>query len=83
MASGRLPRSLSPTNITTQLLIAAAIIVSIAAQFGRRQLSWWRLVLPLAIVTGFAVYYLKTVPTSGGDGWFTLAGSITVASLPA
>lgn len=61
-------------NITTQFLIAAAIIFSIAAQFGRRQLNWWRLLLPLGIVTGFAVYYLKTIPTSGGDGWFTLAG---------
>jgi len=64
-------------SLTTEFLIAAAIIVSVVVQFGRKRLSWVRLFLPLAIVAGFAVYYLKVVPTSGGDGWFTLAGLAT------
>ena len=68
-------------NITTELLIAVAIVVSIAAQFGRRPLNWIRLLLPLGIVSGFAVYYLKAIPTSGGDGWFTLAGLATGLAL--
>lgn len=64
-------------SVTTELLIAAAIIVSVALQFGDHQLTWQRLLLPLAIVAGFAIYYLKTIPTSGGDGLFTLAGLVT------
>lgn len=64
-------------SLTTEFMIAAAIIVSVVVQFGRKQLNWVRLFLPLAIVTGFAVYYLKGIPTSGGDGWFTLAGLAT------
>ncbi|HEX2681945.1 MAG TPA: hypothetical protein VHQ03_11695 [Candidatus Dormibacteraeota bacterium] len=64
-------------SLTTEFLIAAAIIVSVVVQFGRKELNWIRMFLPLAIVTGFAVYYLRAIPTSGGDGWFTLAGLAT------
>lgn len=61
-------------SVWTEFLITAAIIVSMAMQFGTRTLSWRRLLIPLVIVAGFAVYYLKAIPTSGGDGVFTLAG---------
>ena len=61
-------------SVWTEFLITAAVIVSIALQLGTRTLDWRRLLAPVAIVAGFAVYYLKAIPTSGGDGWFTLAG---------
>lgn len=61
-------------NIWQQFLIGAAIVVSVALQFGVRPANWWRMALPLVIVTGFAVYYLKSIPTSGNDALFTLAG---------
>lgn len=61
-------------SVWQEFLIAAAVIVSVVLQFGQRPLNWFRVVLPLVIVTGFAVYYLKAVPTSGGDAWFTVGG---------
>lgn len=63
-------------NIWQEFLIAAAIIVSMALQFGEHPLSWRRVLLPLVIVGGFALYYLKAVPTSGNDGLFTLGGLV-------
>src|SRR5262249_44608379 len=61
-------------NITTEILIAVAIVGSILLQLGSRQVDWRRLALPLVIVAGFAVYYLKGIPTSGNDALFPLAG---------
>lgn len=61
-------------SIEQEFLIAAAITVSMALQFGEHPLSWRRVLLPLVIVGGFAVYYLKAVPTSGNDALFTLGG---------
>jgi len=61
-------------SVWQEFLIAAVVIVSVVLQFGERPLNWFRVGLPLLIVTGFAVYYLKAIPTSGGDGWFTLGG---------
>lgn len=61
-------------SIEQEFLIAAAIIISMALQFGEHPLSWRRVLLPLVIVGGFAVYYLKAVPTSGNDALFTLGG---------
>lgn len=61
-------------SVWQEFLITAAIVVSMALQFGEHALSWRRLLIPLAIVAGFAVYYLKAIPTSGGDGLFTLVG---------
>jgi hypothetical protein len=63
-------------SVWQEFLIAAAVIVSVVSQFGERPLNWIRVMLPLAIVTGFALYYLKAVPTSGGDAWFTLGGLV-------
>jgi hypothetical protein len=63
-------------NITTEVLIAIAIVGSILLQLGSRPVDWRRIALPLVIVTGFAVYYLKGIPTSGNDALFTLAGLI-------
>ncbi len=63
-------------NITTEVLVAVAIVGSILLQFGSRPVDWRRLVAPLVIVAGFAVYYLKGIPTSGNDGLFTLAGAV-------
>ena len=64
-------------SVWQQFLIAAAIIFSVALQFGRRRLNWIRVVLPVAIVVGFATYYLKAIPTSGNDALFTLAGLLS------
>ena len=61
-------------NTTTEILIAAAIVGSTVLQFGTRRVDWRRLAAPLVIVVGFAIYYLKGVPTSGGDAVFTLVG---------
>jgi hypothetical protein len=61
-------------SVWQEFLIAALVIVSVVLQFGERPLNWFRVVLPLLMVTGFAAYYLKAIPTSGGDGWFTLGG---------
>jgi hypothetical protein len=61
-------------SLTTELLIAAGIITSMALQLGEHRASARRLLGPLAIVTGFAVFYLKGVPTSGNDGLFVMAG---------
>jgi hypothetical protein len=61
-------------NLTTEILIAVAIVGSIALQFGEHALDIRRLFVPLLIVGGFAVYYLRSIPTSGGDGVFTLVG---------
>ncbi len=68
--------NLTAMNIWQEFLIAAAIIVSMALQFGEHPLSWRRVLLPLVIVGGFAVYYLKAIPTSGNDGLFTLGGAV-------
>jgi hypothetical protein len=61
-------------SVWQEFLIAAIVIVSVVLQFGERPLNWFRVALPLVIVTGFAIYYLKGIPTSGGDAWFTLGG---------
>jgi hypothetical protein len=61
-------------SVWQEFLIAAAILVGVFTQFGERQLNWFRVALPLLVVTGFAAYYLKAIPTAGGDGWFTLGG---------
>jgi hypothetical protein len=61
-------------NLTTEALIAGGIIVSMALQFGDHPASVRRLLAPLAIIAGFAIFYLKTIPTSGGDGLFALVG---------
>jgi hypothetical protein len=61
-------------NITTEILIAVAIVGSILLQFGSHAIDWRRVALPLLIVSGFAVYYLKGIPTGGNDLLFTLAG---------
>ena len=61
-------------SVWQEFLIAAIVIVSVVLQFGERPLNWFRVALPLLIVTGFAVYYLKAIPTSGGDAWWTLGG---------
>jgi len=61
-------------SIEQEFLIAAAIVVSMALQFGEHALSWRRVLLPLVIVGGFAVYYLKAIPTTGNDALFTLGG---------
>lgn len=70
-------------SIEQEFLIAAAIIVSMALQFGEHPLSWRRILLPLVIVGGFAVYYLKAIPTSGNDGLFTLGGLVVGLALGA
>ena len=61
-------------NVQTELLIAVAIIGSMVLQFGEHRVTWHRLLAPVAIVIGFAVFYLKAIPTSGNDGLFTLVG---------
>ena len=66
--------NLTAMNIWQEFLIAAAIVVSMALQFGEHPLSWRRVLLPLVIVGGFAVYYLKAIPTSGNDALFTVGG---------
>jgi hypothetical protein len=63
-------------NLTTEILIAVGIIGSMALQLGDHPATIRRLFAPVLIVAGFAVYYLKTIPTSGNDGLFTLAGAI-------
>ncbi|MHB8590149.1 MAG: hypothetical protein ACYDA0_15095 [Candidatus Dormibacteraceae bacterium] len=61
-------------SVTTEILIAAAIIGSMALQFGDHPATIRRLVGPLAIVVGLAFYYLKAIPTAGDDGLFALSG---------
>jgi len=61
-------------NATTQILIAAGIIGSMALQFGDHPATIRRLFGPVLLVAGFAVYYLKAVPTTGNDGVFALSG---------
>jgi hypothetical protein len=63
-------------SVWQEFLIATIIIVSVLLQFGERSLNWFRIAFPLVVVTGFAIYYLKGIPTSGGDGWFTLGGLV-------
>ena len=75
--------SLLVMNIWQEFLIAAAIIVSMAVQFGEHPLSWRRILLPFVIIGGFAFYYLKAIPTSGGDGVFTLVGLLAGVALGA
>jgi len=70
-------------SVQQEFLIAAAIIVSMALQFGEHPLSWRRVLLPLVIVGGFAVYYLKAIPTSGNDGLFTAGGLVAGIALGA
>ena len=62
-------------NLTTEILIAVAIVGSTALQYGTRRADWRRLGAPLLIVVGFAFYYLKGFPTGGNDVLFVLAGA--------
>jgi hypothetical protein len=63
-------------NLTTEVLIAVAIVASILLQFGSHAVDWRRIAMPLVIVGGFAVFYVKEIPTSGNDALFTLAGVV-------
>lgn len=62
-------------DLTTQLLIAVAIVGSVLLQFGERRLALWRLLLPLAIVGYFGVKYLNGFPTAGHDLIFEFSGA--------
>jgi hypothetical protein len=68
-------------NLTTEILIAGGIIISMALQFGDHRVSVRRLLGPLAIITGFAIFYLRSIPTSGGDGVFSLFGVVSGIAL--
>jgi hypothetical protein len=63
-------------SVTTEILIAAAIIGSMALQFGDHPGTLRRLIAPLVIIAGLSIYYLKAIPTAGNDGLFALSGVI-------
>jgi hypothetical protein len=62
-------------SLSTELLIAAAVVGSVVLQFGEHKLHIWRLVLPIGIVAVFAGKYLTGFPTQGNDLLFELSGA--------
>jgi hypothetical protein len=52
---------------TTDYLVNAALILLVLRQVRESKLNWFSLVLPLVLVTGFGIYYLRSIPTGGND----------------
>lgn len=68
-------------DLTSQILIAALVVGSIAFQYGRRQLNLLRLALPIAGVAYAGARYLTGIPTEGGDLLFATVGLLSGAAL--
>jgi thiamine transporter ThiT len=51
----------------TDYLINAALILLVLRQVRESKLGWLSLALPLVLVAGFGLYYLRSVPTGGND----------------
>ncbi len=62
-------------------LLDAALILMVVAQIRGRRLSLRQLLLPVAIVTYFAIDYLKHFPTSGNDLLLEASGAVFGALL--
>ncbi|HEY2794230.1 MAG TPA: hypothetical protein VGJ28_17830 [Micromonosporaceae bacterium] len=52
---------------TTDYIVNAALILLVLRQVRESKFSWFTLVLPVVLVTGFGIYYLRSVPTGGND----------------
>ncbi|HEY1488484.1 MAG TPA: hypothetical protein VGF84_20405 [Micromonosporaceae bacterium] len=52
---------------TTDYIVNGALILLVLRQVRESRLGWLTLVLPVVMVTGFGIYYLRSIPTGGND----------------
>ncbi|MGD0441657.1 MAG: hypothetical protein ABSB52_13660 [Acidimicrobiales bacterium] len=63
-------------NDAVNYILDAALILMVIFQIRGRSLSIRQLLLPIAIVTYFALDYLKTFPTAGNDLIMEVSGAV-------
>jgi hypothetical protein len=63
------------SDFVTSLVISGSIFaVMVLSQFGRREYSWHKVLLPLVSVGYFGFHYLHDMPTVGNAAWLYAAG---------
>lgn len=65
------------SDFVTSLIISGSLLaVMVLSQFGRREYTWHKVLLPLASVGYFGYHYLHDMPTVGNAVWLYAAGVV-------
>jgi nitrate reductase gamma subunit len=74
-ALDRSPQENIMSEFITSLVISGSIFaVVMLSQFGRREYTWRKVLIPLAFLGYFGYTYLHDLPTAGNAAWLYLTG---------